>query len=151
MAQLRAVVFDLKNVIPITKEKIREAGIEDRATFVEGNFYKDPLPAGCDLALLSAIIHQNSPDQNLALYQKIYRALSHGGALLIRDHIMDTTRTRPSAGALFALNMLVNTPAGDTYTLGEVKEILESAGFEDVEWIVSGEKMDSLVRSVKPV
>ena len=49
--QLRAVVFDLKNVIPITKEKIREAGLEDRVTFVEGDFYKDPLPAGCDLAL----------------------------------------------------------------------------------------------------
>lgn len=149
--QLSAVVFDLKNVIPITKEKIREAGIEDRVTFAEGDFYKDPLPEGCDLALLSAIIHQNSPDQNLALYQKIFRALRHGGALLIRDHIMDTTRTQPSAGALFALNMLVNTPAGDTYTFGEVKEILESAGFEDVEWIVSGEKMDSLVRAVKPV
>jgi ubiquinone/menaquinone biosynthesis C-methylase UbiE len=148
--QLRAVVFDLKNVIQITKEKIREAGIEDRVTFVEGDFYKDPLPAGCDLALLSAIIHQNSPEQNLALYQKIYGALHPGGALLIRDHIMDTTRTRPQAGALFALNMLVNTPAGDTYTFDEVKKTLESAGFEDVEWIISGEKMDSLVRAVKP-
>ncbi len=149
--QLRGVVFDLKNVIPITKQKIEEAGIEDRVTFVEGDFYKDPLPAGCDLALLSAIIHQNSPDQNLALYQKIYHALGHGGVLLIRDHIMDTTRTQPPAGTLFALNMLVNTPGGDTYTFGEVKETLESAGFEDVEWIVSGKQMDSLVRAVKPV
>jgi ubiquinone/menaquinone biosynthesis C-methylase UbiE len=149
--QLRAVVFDLKNVIPITQEKIREAGVEDRVTFVEGDFYKDPLPVGCDLALLSAIIHQNSPEQNLSLYRKIYRALRSGGALLIRDHIMDATRTRPPAGALFALNMLVNTPAGDTYTFGEVKEALESAGFTDVEWIVSGKKMDSLVRAVKPL
>jgi ubiquinone/menaquinone biosynthesis C-methylase UbiE len=149
--QLRAVVFDLKNVIPITKEKIREEGVEDRVTFVEGDFYKDSLPAGCDLALLSAIIHQNSPDQNLALYQKIYRALHPGGALLIRDHIMDTTRTWPLAGTLFALNMLVNTPAGDTYTFREVKQTLESAGFKEVEWIVSGDKMDSLVRAVKPV
>lgn len=148
--QLRAVVFDLKNVIPITKEKIREAGLEDRVTFVAGDFYKDPLPAGCDLALLSAIIHQNSPVQNLAMYQKIYRSLQPGGALLIRDHIMESTRTWPPAGALFALNMLVNTPAGDTYTFGEVKETLESAGFEDVQWIVCGEKMDSLVRAVKP-
>ncbi len=48
------------------------------------------------------------------------------------------------------LNMLVNTPAGDTYTFDEVKKTLQSAGFEDVEWIVSGKKMDSLVRAVKP-
>ena len=148
--QLNSVIFDLEGVIPIAKENIREEHFQDRVDLVAGNFYKDELPAGCDIALLSAIIHQNSPEQNFELYQKIYRVLDPGGVLLIRDHIMDASRTKPPAGALFALNMLVNTPAGDTYTFSEVKDYLEKAGFIEVKLIMSGEKMDCLVEAIKP-
>lgn len=148
--QLHAVIFDLEGVIPIAKENISEEDFEDRVDLVAGNFYNNELPAGCDIALLSAIIHQNSPEQNFMLYQKIYRALDAGGVVLIRDHIMDASRTKPPAGALFALNMLVNTPAGDTYTFNEVKDYLEKAGFIEVKLIMSGGKMDCLVEAKKP-
>jgi len=148
--KLKAVIFDLEDVIPISQEKIRQENLEKRVSFVSGNFYTDKLPFGCDLALLSAIIHQNSPEQNVKLYRNIFRALDSGGILLIRDHIMDTSRTKPPAGALFALNMLVNTPAGDTYTFDEVKHDLETAGFVNVRLIRSGMKMDCLVEAGKP-
>jgi SAM-dependent methyltransferase len=148
--QLNAVIFDLENVIPIAKEKISEHDLHHRVRFVPGNFYKEDLPAGCDLALLSAIIHQNSSQQNLELYRKIYRALAPGGRLIIRDHIMDESRTNPPAGALFALNMLVNTPEGDTYTFEEVKDTLETAGFIEIKLVLSGKEMDCLVEAVKP-
>lgn len=148
--RLNAVIFDLEGVIPIAKENIREEHFLDRVDLVAGNFYKDELPAGCDIALLSAIIHLNSLEQNFELYQKIYCVLDPGGVLLIRDHIMDASHTKPPAGALFALNMLVNTPAGDTYTFREVKDSLEKAGFIEVKLIMSGEKMDCLVEALKP-
>lgn len=147
---LKGVLFDLKKVIPLADTRLRAEGLRDRIELVAGDFYKDELPSGCDLAFLSAVIHQNSPAQNLQLYQKIYRALDESGVLLIRDVIMDDTRTKPSDGALFALNMLVNTPAGDTYTFKEVKAPLEAAGFTDVQLIESGERTDSLVEARKP-
>jgi len=148
--QLKAVIFDLKGVIPITKEKVGENNFLDRVNFVAGDFYLDDLPSGCDIALLSAIIHQNSPQQNVELYRKIYHALNSGGTLIIRDHIMDESRTDPPAGALFALNMLVNTQAGDTYTFEEVKDTLKSAGFVEVNLVISGKEMDCLVEAKKP-
>ena len=148
--QLDAIIFDLEGVIPITEEKIKENNLLNRVNLVTGNFYNDELPTGCDIALLSAIIGQNSPNQNYELYQKIYRALDAGGTLLIRDHIMDDSRTKPSAGTLFAVNMLVNTPAGDTYTFSDVKDALEMVGFLDVKLIMAGEKMDCLVEAIKP-
>jgi len=147
---LNAVIFDLKGVIPIAEEKIRENNFQDRVNFIIGNFYKDDLPVGCDLALLSAIIHQNSPRQNFELYQNIFHALDPGGTLIIRDHIMDESRTNPPAGAVFALNMLVNTEAGDTYTFREVKDTLETAGFVEVKLVMSGKEMDCLVEAIKP-
>ena len=62
---------------------------------------------------------------------------------------MDESRTQPPAGAMFALNMLVNTSGGDTFTFGEVKETLEAAGFGEVKQVRAGERMDGLVEGKK--
>ncbi len=148
--QLRAVLFDLQDVIQMARERLLFEGYQDRAELVAGDFYADELPRGCDLALLSAIIHQNSPQQNLELYRKAYRALDPGGMLLIRDHIMDHSRTSPPEGALFAINMLVNTRGGDTYSMGETEEALQEAGFINIKLLRSGERMDCIVGAVKP-
>jgi len=148
--KMTAVLFDLKRVIPMARARLRAEGLLTRVKLAAGDFYADELPSGCNLALLSAIIHQNSPAENLALFRKIRRALEPGGALLIRDHIMDESRTNPPAGTLFALNMLVNTDGGDTYTFAEVKKGLERAGFMDVRLVRTGERMDCLVEARKP-
>ena len=147
---LRAVVFDLPFVLPLAEEKIVAAGLRERIRLLPGDFYKDELPAGCDCALLSAIIHQNSPEQNVGLFKKIYKSLDAGGCLLIRDHIMEPCRTRPVAGAVFAINMLIHTPGGDTYTFEEVREQLDVAGFTGIAVVCTGEKIDCLVEAHKP-
>jgi SAM-dependent methyltransferase len=146
---MTAVLFDLENVIPMAKEKMVEEQMADRVALFAGDFYRDDLPKGCDLALLFAVIHQNSPEKNLELYIKIYRALEPGGKVLIRDHIMDESRTKPAAGAVFAINMLVNRHGGDTYTFAEIKEGLEKAGFVNVKQLRHGENMDGLVEARK--
>ena len=148
--QLQAILFDLKEVIPMAKERLSSEGLLDRVELIAGNFYSDDLPGGCDLALLSAIIHQNSRQQNLELFRKARRSMEPGGMLLIRDHIMDEQRTHPPQGALFAVNMLVNTQGGDTYTFHEVAQDLKEAGFTDVKLLRSGERMDCVVAAVKP-
>ena len=147
--ELQAVLFDLPDVVNMARERLDEAGLLDRVALVEGSFYKDELPKGCDMAFLSAIIHQNSPEQNIDLYRKIHRALEPGGVLVIRDHIMDEDRTYPPQGALFALNMLVATEGGDTFTLAEVEDTLTQAGFGEVRLVRRGEMMDCLVEAYK--
>jgi SAM-dependent methyltransferase len=147
--KMQAVLFDLKEVIPIAKKRLADEGFLRRVKLVAGDFHTDGLPGGCDLALLSAIIHQNNPEENIALYKKIYDALKPGGTLLIRDHIMDGSRTLPAPGALFAINMLVNTAGGDSYTFAEVKNALKKAGFIDIKLLRTGDRMDCLVEAVK--
>jgi SAM-dependent methyltransferase len=148
--EMTAILFDLPEVIPWAEERLGAEGLLNRVELVGGDFYKDELPVDCDLALLSAIIHQNSPEENVELYRKIHRALVPGGKVLIRDHVMDSTRTYPPQGTLFAINMLVNTKGGDTYTLDEIKDTLETAGFVEVQMVRTGEKMDCLVEARKP-
>jgi trans-aconitate methyltransferase len=76
---MRATLFDLPSVIQMAQRRLADTDLLDRITFVAGDYHKDELPAGHDLALLSAIIHQNSPEHNIELYGKIYRALQPGG------------------------------------------------------------------------
>ncbi|MDR3570075.1 MAG: methyltransferase [Syntrophobacteraceae bacterium] len=149
--ELRAVLFDLADVIPMARERLSSEGVLERAELYAGDFYSDELPEGCDLALLSAIIHQSGYEQNVELFGKIYRALDPGGLLLIRDHIMNEDRTWPAQGALFAINMLVNTRSGDTYTFEEVEQGLLEAGFTDVSLLRCGERMDCVVGAAKPL
>ena len=146
---MKATIFDVPNVIGLAKRQIKKEGFQGRVKFTAGDFYRDPLPAGADLALLSAIIHQNSLRQNLALFKKVHGSLVRGGVLLIRDHIMDESRTNPPSGTVFAINMLVNTRGGDTYTFREVRDALEKAGFSNVKLLRTGPKMDCLVEATK--
>lgn len=145
----RATLFDLPAVVSIAKKNFAEAGLTDRVTLVEGDFYNDTLPEGTDLAWLGAICHQNSQRQNRDLFSKVYTALADGGVVIIRDVIMDSSHTSPVGGALFAVNMLVATEGGGTYTFDEYSEDLRAAGFADVELVHRDELMSSLIRARK--
>ena len=148
--ELKATIFDMPSVIEMARMRLQSAGLADRARLVEGNFYHDDLPGGHDLVLLSAIIHANSPEQNLDLYRKIFRALNPGGRLLIRDHVMDADRVRPRDGAIFAVNMLVGTSGGGTYTYDEIASAMADAGFSNIRMLREGEHMDAVVEAFKP-
>jgi len=147
---LRASLFDRPAVIEMARERLEKAGVLERVELLGGDFGTDELPPGHDLALLSAIIHQNSRAQNVELYGKVWRALLPGGRLVIRDHVMSPDRTRPARGAVFAINMLVRTEGGNVYTLAQIEEDLLAAGFERVRQIQTDERMSGLVEAFKP-
>lgn len=146
---MRATLFDKPPVIEMARARIEAADMMDRVTLVPGDFYTDDLPAGHDLALLSAIIHQNSPAENEALYRKIHHSLDAGGRIVIRDHVMSPDHTQPTEGALFAVNMLAGTKGGGTYTFEEIETGLAAAGFVGIRQIQS-KAMFSLVEGFKP-
>lgn len=149
LPQARATLFDLPEVIPMARERLQGLGLMNRVALVAGDYNTGALPTGADFAWLSAIVHQNSREQNQELYTKIHTALNAGGRLVIRDMVMDDSRTRPSAGALFAVNMLACTDAGDTFTWTEFQEDLARAGFTGIELLVQDEAMDSLIQAGK--
>jgi 2-polyprenyl-3-methyl-5-hydroxy-6-metoxy-1,4-benzoquinol methylase len=122
-----ATVFDLPDVIPLTRAYVRKAGLSRQFTFTAGNFHSDGFGKGFDLILLSAIIHMNSIAENKRLLKKCARALNPGGQLVVQDYIMNDSRTSPATGAFFALNMLVGTDAGDTFTEKEVRGWMRAA------------------------
>jgi (2Fe-2S) ferredoxin/predicted O-methyltransferase YrrM len=130
--QLQAEIVDLADVIPITQEHVRKAGLADRITTRAGDMLTVPLEAGrYDLVLLSAICHMFSPEENRDLFQRIHKALAPEGRLVISDFILEPEKTAPRFAALFALNMLVNTRGGASYSEPEYDAWLKHAGFAE--------------------
>jgi precorrin-6B methylase 2 len=148
--EMRATLFDLPQVVEMARERLSHERLLDRITLVAGDFYRDEFPSGHDLVLISAIIHSNSLEENLDLYKKAFRALNGGGRILIRDHVMEPDRARPRDGAIFAINMLVGTEGGGTYTYEEIEAGLKKAGFIRVRLLRQGEHMDAVVEAFKP-
>jgi hypothetical protein len=131
--EIRATVFDLPNVVPITRQFVDKEGFSEKINIVAGDYVKDNLPLGFDLVFLSAIIHSNPIDVNQKLIIKCHKSLNRKGKIMIQDWIMNGERTLPVAGAVFAVNMLVGTEAGDCYTEQEVTAMLNRAGFSNIE------------------
>ena len=148
--KMKATLFDRPPVIEIARKRLAEAGVLDRVSLIPGDFYAEELPSGHDLAFVSAIIHQNGPEQNSELFKKVLRSLQPGGRIVLRDHIMEPDRTEPISGAVFAVNMLLATEGGNTYTFEELERGLTQAGFVRVRLIQKGEHMDGLVEGFKP-
>ncbi|NJD22360.1 MAG: acetylserotonin O-methyltransferase [Melioribacter sp.] len=130
---MHAVVFDLPHIIPITKKYVDNEKLNNKIEFMEGNYLMDNFGNGYDLILLSAIVHINSFEENKLLIKKCFDSLNDKGQIVIKDWIMNEERTEPAGGAFFALNMLVGTERGDTYTESEMKDWLINAGIKKIE------------------
>jgi SAM-dependent methyltransferase len=130
--EVETTVFDLPNVVPITKKFLDKEGFSDQIKTCAGDYTTDELPKGFDLVFLSAIIHSNSLEINRDLIKKCFNSLNKNGKIVIQDWIMNDDRTQPVSGAIFAINMLVGTEAGDCFTEQEVIEMLNISGFKNV-------------------
>jgi hypothetical protein len=62
--------------------------------------------------------------------RKCYDALAPGGLLVIKDFFVEKDYSAPPLALIFALNMLVNTRDGDTYSVDAVNEWALEAGFK---------------------
>jgi predicted O-methyltransferase YrrM len=148
--KLRATVFDLPPVLEIAREKVAKAGLADRIATSAGDFFKDELPKGPDVALLSMILHDWSPEKNATILQNCFEALPSGGVLIVSELMMDDDKTGPAPAALMSLNMLIETE-GRNYTWAEYAGWLEEAGFEGLRRIpIISSGVNGLIIGRKP-
>jgi (2Fe-2S) ferredoxin/precorrin-6B methylase 2/DNA-binding CsgD family transcriptional regulator len=130
--KLHATVLDLPTVLPIAQRHIKAAGLAGRVETRAGDLRRDALGSGFNLILVSAICHMLGPEENQDLFRRCFAALAPQGRLVMQDFILEADKTAPKQGALFALNMLVGTPAGSTYSHEEYTAWMTGAGFHEV-------------------
>lgn len=130
---LKATVYDLPTTRPFAEKVIAQFGLSDRIDFVPGNYLEDEIKGVYEVAWLSQILHGEGPEACQMIIEKAAAAVKKGGVLLVHEFLLNTTRDAPLFPALFSLNMLVNTDAGQSYSEDVIREMLTRAGLRNIE------------------
>jgi ubiquinone/menaquinone biosynthesis C-methylase UbiE len=125
---------DFPGVLEHTKQYVKRHGLEKRCDYLPGDLKQADFGGDrYDVAILGNIVHSEGEASSRDLFRRLHRALRPGGQLAVIDLLPNEERTGPAWPVVFALNMLVNTADGDTYTLDEYRRWLTEAGFARVE------------------
>ena len=129
--RVTVTAVDWPGVLDVTRKVAARFGVAGRFSFVAGDLAAADFGRGHDIATLGHILHSEGEQHGRALLQKTFDALAPGGTIAIAEFLVDDARTGPPVVLMFAVNMLVNTDEGDTWSFGEIAGWLRDAGFRD--------------------
>lgn len=140
---LRALVFDLPQVIETASKHAAASNAASRVSVFAGDFFRDELP-DADLFAMGRILHDWPEEKIRTLLTKIYRRLPQGGGVLLAEKLLLEEKTGPTSAQLQSLNMLVCTE-GKERSLSEYRRLLEAAGFVNVQGRMTGCPLDAII------
>ncbi len=147
--RMQVTLMDLKEMCREAAKFVEQAGLTGRVTTAPVNMFEEEWPTGHDAHFFANVFHDWSEETNRLIAKKSFDALPSGGKILLSEILMDDELDGPWYAASFSLLMLVGT-LGKQYSLPEFREILESAGFTDVQATRTGGGYYSLVSATKP-
>lgn len=137
--QLQAAVFDLPTTQSFAEDTIGKFKLSDRIRFISGDFVNDDIPGKYDVVWLSHILHGESPQNCHKILQKALLVLEPGGMIIIHEFILNNTMDGPLHPALFSLNMLLGARGGQSYSEGQLMDMLKRVGVKQIRRIPLGE------------
>jgi ubiquinone/menaquinone biosynthesis C-methylase UbiE len=144
--EARVTAQDFPGVFNTTREFVKRHNVEDRFDYLPGDLKEVDFGEGrYDLAILGNIVHSEGERSSRDLFRRLHRALGPGGRIVILEMVPNDERTGPPFALLFALNMLVNTEEGGTFTLSEYTDWLKDAGFSRVETVDIGTHSPAII------
>ncbi len=128
---VKVTLFDRPETVKIAKRVIKNSKSAN-INFIQGDFIHDDIGKGYDLIFASQILHANSKKDNIMLLKKCKKVLNKNGRMVIQEFKISKDLTQPPNGALFSVNMLVNTEGGRCYSPDEMKKWLKKIGLKDI-------------------
>lgn len=127
--QVRICAVDWPDVLEVTRQVARRHGVADRLTTVPGDLLTAEFGTGHQVATIGHILHSEGVERSQRLLRRTFDALASGGTVAIMEFLCNDDRTGPPSALMFAINMLVHTEVGDTFTFPEISGWLRNAGF----------------------
>jgi O-methyltransferase domain/Dimerisation domain len=128
---LSGATFDLPQMAPFFDSNVAARSLTGRVIFHAGNFFTDPLPSA-DVMIMGHVLHDWDREQRKFLIEKAFHSVNPGGTLLVYDRMLDRTSSRIE-NLVTSLDMLLVTDGGSEYTVAEMREHAEGAGFSKIE------------------
>jgi ubiquinone/menaquinone biosynthesis C-methylase UbiE len=127
--RVQVTAVDWPEVIDITKKTSAKFGLAERFSFAVGDLRDVDFGSGYQLATLGHILHSEGEKRSRELLAKTFKALGSGGTIAVQEFLVNKERTGPVGSLFFAVNMIVNTETGNTWSFEEIGAWLEEAGF----------------------
>ena len=148
---LRVTIIDFPHVVSLGKEKVKDAGLSDRISFIGGNAldYNWPKDVG---AVLMSYLYNGVPGESIPeLAKQAYSVMQPGGIYLVHDFMVENDRSGPHLAALWQLQHLAFTPTAKSITPSWVSSIMEGAGFKEIKEEVLIPGMTKVLWGNKPI
>lgn len=147
--QAEIVGLDWANVLELSKENAKAAGVADRHSTIAGSAFDVDYGTGYDVVLLTNFLHHFDRATNEKLLRKVHAALAEGGRAVTLEFVPNSDRVSPPGVAGFSLTMLATTPSGDAYTFEELDGMFKSAGFAKSELHEIPASIEQVIVSLK--
>jgi demethylspheroidene O-methyltransferase len=129
--QLRLMLFDLPAVVAPATASFAAHGLADRAQVFGGDFTRDALPSGADIASLIRVLYDHGDERALTILRAVHRALLPGGTLLVAEPMAGAPGAPRMGDAYFGMYLLAMR-GGLARTAAQLGALLRAAGFEQV-------------------
>jgi precorrin-6B methylase 2 len=129
--RVSVTAVDWPGVIEVTRKMAARFGVDKQFTFVAGDIGTADFGPGHNVATLGHILHGEGEERSRLLLRRVYEAMAPGGTIAIQDFLVEPDRSGPPRALIFAVNMLVGTDHGDTYSFDEIAGWLREAGFRN--------------------
>ncbi len=134
--RLELRLFDLPAVAAQAETRFAAAGLAGRTNIVGGDFSRDALPTGADVASLVRVIHDHDDATALKILRAARAALPTGGTLLLAEPMAGTHGAEPMGDAYFGLYLLA-MGRGRPRTPAALTALLREAGFARVRQVAT--------------
>jgi 2-polyprenyl-3-methyl-5-hydroxy-6-metoxy-1,4-benzoquinol methylase len=128
----RVIALDWAGVLEVARANAEKFGVAHRFQEMKGSAFDVDWGDGYDLILLPNFLHHFDQETCTELLKKVRRALAPRGRAFAVEFVPNSDRVSPPQPAIFALVMLFSTPHGDAYTLAELGEMGQQAGFRGI-------------------
>jgi SAM-dependent methyltransferase len=130
---INAAIFEKAPVDKVVKYNINKRNMNDRIKVIEGDMFRDKLPAGYDIHLLSHVLHDWDFNEVRVILKNSYSSLNPGGKIIIHDAHINRTKTGPISVAEYSV-LLMFLSEGKCYSIKEMKDVLKETGFKNIEY-----------------
>ena len=127
--QMSGVVFEQAPVDAIARRELAKHGLADRVDVETGDMFVDPWPEGCDVFLLSNVLHDWDLPEVERLLQKTADSMDSGSLLVLHEAFLREDKSGPLPVAEYSV-LLATITQGRCYAPGEYGSILQGLGFD---------------------
>jgi predicted O-methyltransferase YrrM len=143
---VRVTAVDQSDMLARAKNNISKFGLDAQFQQIVGDLPSTAIDAGAyDLVVFDHVCEVRGEDWTTQAIDKAYGALKSGGKLLLTDEV---ERSGDPTALFYAVDLLVNTAKGATFTFAQYEAWFKSAGFVKVD--VLGDFGEDVLCAVKP-